>query len=57
MAQAKTLNDKELRIVLATIAQKRHSARNRAMVPNVKSGGFSPSGNGWPKQPITRYRE
>lgn len=32
MAQAKTLSDKELRIVLATIAQGRHAARNRAMV-------------------------
>lgn len=32
MAQAKTLTDKELRIVLATIAQGRHAARNRAMI-------------------------
>jgi integrase/recombinase XerD len=32
MSQAKTLSDKELRIVLATIAQNRHAARNRAMV-------------------------
>lgn len=32
MPQAKTLSDKELRIVLATVAQGRHSARNRAMV-------------------------
>ena len=31
MAQAKTLSDRELRIVLATVAQKRHAARNRAM--------------------------
>jgi integrase/recombinase XerD len=32
MPQAKTLSDKELRIVLATVAQGRHAARNRAMV-------------------------
>ena len=32
MAQAKTLSDKELKIVLATIAQGRHSERNRAMI-------------------------
>jgi integrase/recombinase XerD len=32
MAQAKTLSDKELRIVLATIAANRHAARNRAML-------------------------
>jgi len=32
MAQAKTLTDKELRIVLATIADHRHAARNRAMI-------------------------
>jgi integrase/recombinase XerD len=32
MAQAKTLSDKELKIVLATIATKRHHARNRAML-------------------------
>lgn len=32
MPQAKTLSDKELRIVLATIAQGRHAARNRTMV-------------------------
>jgi integrase/recombinase XerD len=32
MAQAKTLSDKELKIVLATIAQGRHAERNRAMV-------------------------
>ena len=32
MSQAKTLNDKELKIVLATIAQNRHAERNRAIV-------------------------
>ena len=32
MPQAKTLSDKELKIVLATVAQGRHAARNRAMV-------------------------
>ena len=32
MSQAKTLNDKELKIVLATIASNRHAARNRCMV-------------------------
>jgi integrase/recombinase XerD len=32
MPQAKTLTEKELKIVLATVAQGRHSARNRAMV-------------------------
>jgi integrase/recombinase XerD len=32
MAQAKTLSDRELKIVLSTIAQGRHAARNRAMV-------------------------
>ncbi len=32
MAQAKTLSDKDLRILLATIAARRHAARNRAMV-------------------------
>ena len=32
MPQAKTLSEKELKIVLATVAQGRHAARNRAMV-------------------------
>jgi integrase/recombinase XerD len=32
MPQAKTLTEKELKIVLATVAQGRHAARNRAMV-------------------------
>lgn len=32
MPQAKVLSDKELKIVLATIAQGRHAARNRAMI-------------------------
>jgi integrase/recombinase XerD len=32
MAQAKTLSEKDLRILLATIAVRRHAARNRAMV-------------------------
>lgn len=32
MPQAKTLTDKELRIVLATVAQGRHAERNRALV-------------------------
>ena len=32
MAQAKTLSEKDLRILLATIAAGRHAARNRAMV-------------------------
>lgn len=32
MPQAKTLSDKSLKIVLATIAQNRHAARNRAML-------------------------
>lgn len=32
MSQAKTLSDKELRIVLATVGQGRHADRNRAMV-------------------------
>lgn len=32
MSQAKTLSDRELRSVLATIAQGRHAERNRAMV-------------------------
>jgi integrase/recombinase XerD len=32
MAQAKTLSEKELKIVLGTISQKRHAARNRAML-------------------------
>lgn len=32
MAQAKTLSEKELRMVLATIASRRHAARNRAML-------------------------
>lgn len=32
MPQAKTLSEKELKIVLATVAQGRHPARNRAMV-------------------------
>jgi integrase/recombinase XerD len=32
MPQAKTLTEKELKIVLATIATGRHAARNRAMV-------------------------
>ena len=32
MPQAKTLSEKELKIVLATVAQGRYAARNRAMV-------------------------
>ena len=32
MPQAKTLSEKELKIVLATVAQGRHPARNRALV-------------------------
>ena len=32
MAQAKTLSDKDLKILLATIASRRHAPRNRAMV-------------------------
>ena len=32
MPQAKTLSEKELKIVLATVAQGRHARRNRAMV-------------------------
>lgn len=32
MAQAKTLKDKDLRILLATVAQGRHAARDRALV-------------------------
>jgi integrase/recombinase XerD len=32
MPQAKTLSERELKIVLATVAQGRHAARNRAMV-------------------------
>lgn len=32
MAQAKTLTSKELKILLATIAEGRHSARNRLMI-------------------------
>lgn len=32
MAQAKTLSEKELKIVLGTVAQRRHAARNRAMI-------------------------
>jgi integrase/recombinase XerD len=32
MPQAKTLSEKELKIVLATVAQGRHAERNRAMV-------------------------
>jgi integrase/recombinase XerD len=32
MPQAKVLTDKELKIVLATVAQGRHAARNRALI-------------------------
>ena len=32
MSQAKTLSEKDLKILLATISSKRHNARNRAMV-------------------------
>lgn len=32
MSQAKVLTDKELKIVLATVAQGRHAARNRALI-------------------------
>lgn len=32
MPQAKVLTEKELKIVLATVAQGRHAARNRALI-------------------------